>query len=209
MTTRYAFLDIETTGLDPLDDSILEVAWAITDEHINRIGTSRTFIVEHGSMWGDVWASLRSAPQIVRDMHKNSGLEYDLKSRPAYPLTDIFEAFVDDVQASLPARLIPDPDDKIDVALAGFSIHFDADFLKRSPFEVLFTTAALGFQLSHRHYDLSAFKRGYKNVGMKVPDIYNPHPHRASADVSEAIEFARSIQTDLKFMHNAIESVLR
>ena len=35
----YCFLDLETTGLEPDADTILEIAWVFTDKHFNVLGS--------------------------------------------------------------------------------------------------------------------------------------------------------------------------
>lgn len=187
--TIFAFLDIETTGLKPGHDKILEIAWRFTDGNFASLGMPRSFIVEQES-WSDVWGLINADP-IVEDMHRQSGLRQDLLSRPAWHIQEISEVFGRDAEEILERR------EEATVTLAGFSIHFDRSFLSVEPgWDDFFDTL-----IHYRALDLSAFKVMWPIVGLDVPHPLNIHPHRAAMDVDEALSFARAIQTDLSDNH--------
>lgn len=41
------WIDIETTGLDPTEDILLEVAAIVTDDHLNQLGEFSTLVLNH------------------------------------------------------------------------------------------------------------------------------------------------------------------
>lgn len=186
--TLFAFVDIETTGLDPLHDHVLEVAWLITNADLQPVSDARTFLVEHGDEWGDVFAKIREEPKVAA-MHSESGLMQDLFAKPAIPMLDIADAFRADLYNSLSTN-------EEAAHLAGFSVHFDRDFLaNRWPSGIIKS-------MHHRLFDLSAMKLMALSAGIPYPDIHNPRPHRALSDVQESLAFAQSVQFALRKVFN-------
>lgn len=194
MTTTpiFVFLDIETTGLEA-DDKILEVAWLITDGHLNEISPIRTVIVEHGDQWGEVWNKLSNAPQIVRDMHHGSGLVNDMKAKAAYRLDDIADTIADDIHSVID----PGKDSLIDVHFAGLSVEFDRDHLFRQTWldqQKDQDRNNIGWRFHHRLLNLSSIKMMFESAGVDYSTPGNGKPHRAAYDVLESLAQARIFQ---------------
>jgi oligoribonuclease len=80
---RMLWLDLETTGLDPERDRILEVAMVVTESDLTIVPASEMSWVVHQP--DDVLDS-STMPQIVRDMHTASGLLQE--SRRAFHAED-------------------------------------------------------------------------------------------------------------------------
>lgn len=184
----YLFLDLETTGLDPKNDHILEMAWAVTDNEFNLLKGVMTFLVRPFD-WSAMWAAYRNAPTVVKEMHRRSGLSTDLLNRDEAHFAnvdEIYERLMDDI-----AWLEP-------VHLAGFSIHFDKAFMLENGFEDLFDRV-----IHHRMLDLSSVKMMLDSSDVHFKKADNSNPHRALADVHESIEQARIFRDLLKETNRA------
>ncbi len=162
-------MDLETTGLDPRKDDILEVAFAIAD-------LSRPFhLLDSIKSWVTIyrWDSAYWDPK-VRAMHTENGLIAEATRSTTY---------VNQVEREL-LPLVPleaDYNDK--PVLAGSSVHFDLSFLRNC-------MPSLAMRLSHRTYDVSAVKLFCRSLGM--PKLPRAEAHRASADILESIVHAQS-----------------
>lgn len=166
------WLDLETTGLEPTTNTILEVA-------VSFATLNSPFDVLRSESWvvhfpTELHADLSS---FIRDMHGKNGLLAEC-ARSTTTLSDIEEQLL---------ALVPEETDREMVPLlAGSSIHFDHAFLKVH-------MRRLSSRLSHRHYDVSAVKLFCQSLGMeKLPKA---EAHRAAADIVESMEHARRCAT--------------
>lgn len=189
--TLFAFLDIETTGLSPDDDHILEIAWLLTDSKLETLTPLRSHISEHSQgEWQDIWSQLQSN-EPVRHMHQESGLLDAIRSHTAWPLSASALLFRDDIENA--RRQLGDYDGtEHSVHLAGLSISFDRDFLKKDPtWALFFDNDALGVSLHHRLLDLSPLKMFLTARGVPWDKATNTGAHRAANDVRETLAQAR------------------
>lgn len=165
------WIDLETTGLSPVDDHILEVAWTITDNSLVTIDDVYTHVCQISPA---AWVQLTQTPEVL-EMHRNSGL-----------LTEIDEAKalmrLEDIEDQIMAQLKETGLEEI-VMVAGFSVHFDLGFINEH-------MPRLARLLSHRTYDVTTLKTFFNSVYIEH-HVENYGKHRAHYDIVEALSVAR------------------
>jgi oligoribonuclease len=168
MNPTLFWLDLETTGLDPHKDKILEIAVARTTLLVPFSPT----VVYHHVLRFPI-ESHKYMHQFVREMHTKNGL----LSECADTTKTMKEA-----EAEL-LEIIPHVSDReMMPILAGSGVHFDHEFLK-------FWMPELASRFSHRHYDVSAVKLFCRSLGMER--ILKAEAHRAVADIEDSVTHAR------------------
>ena len=163
---KIFWLDIESTGLFPERDALLELAIAEADleRPFDTYGPARDWVFQL-----EEW---RYVSPFVRDMHTRNGLfaECAQSTTTVQEIEDHLLTVVPEVTG----------DDK--PTLAGSTVHFDHGFLRVH-------MPRLAARFSHRHYDVSAVKLFCRSLGMPKPP--KAEAHRATADVLESIAHAR------------------
>jgi oligoribonuclease len=171
MTAKYLWLDLETTGLDERQCTILEVAARITDAELVVLAGCH-YLVKH-----DLQSLMMS--EWPWKQHTASGLLADLKNA-----TDNL-AVVDERLASFMAEHAPNGT----LQLAGSSVHFDRAFLK---LHMPKTYGALHYQ----QLDVSSFKIA---IGwwptLELPS--QDRAHRAMADINNSLALAHFFKDSL------------
>lgn len=187
---RFAFLDIETTGLDRDLNYILEIGWVFTDAYFQQISEPKSFLVDHDGSWGSVIRQIEES-EFLTNMHTESGLYQDILDERVEKtaMVDILSAFVDDAVDN-GAPTIP-------FRFAGYSVSFDREFLRSNGWHSLIETDALGFQMHHRILDISSLLQFFDGIGLQVPYIDNANAHRAINDSIHAMKTVQSMALDM------------
>lgn len=155
------------TGLDLAKDAIIEIAALVTDSELNVLGDGVDLVIHVDD------EQLDSMIEIVRDMHRRSGLT-DAVRASTLTVADAEQAVLDYVR-----QWVPEPRT---APLAGNSIATDRSFISRD-------MPALDGHLHYRMVDVSSIKELCRRW---YPRVYHAQPgkglsHRALADIRESI----------------------
>lgn len=164
---KIVFLDVETTGLDPATDKLLEVAAAVVNAQLEPVDGFTSVICPS--------APLPPLDPYVQDMHTRNGLLAELPGAPS--LSQVGKALCDWLCKHADGA-------KGVLTLAGNSVHFDLAFLRAQlPLSVIY--------FSHRLLDVSAFRVGREAVQLEKCPMIAASNHRAQGDVLASIAQAR------------------
>ncbi|MQA60301.1 MAG: oligoribonuclease [Actinophytocola sp.] len=167
MNDRLVWIDCEMTGLDLTKDALIEIAALVTDADLNVLGDGVDLVIHADD------TALAGMPDIVRDMHANSGLTEEVR-RSTLTLAEAEQQVLDYIRT-----YVPEPKA---APLAGNSIATDRGFIARD-------MHALDAHLHYRMVDVSSIK---ELVRRWYPRIYYAKPekglsHRALSDIKESI----------------------
>jgi oligoribonuclease len=167
---RIVWIDCEMTGLDSVNDALVEVAAVVTDSELNVLGEGVDVVIAPPP------GALEGMGDFVRTMHTTSGLLEELATGTT--LADAQAQVLEYVRT-----WVPDPGK---APLAGNSVGTDKVFLDRDMPELI----------GHLHYrivDVSSIKelarRWYPRVYFASPQKHGGH--RALADILESIDELR------------------
>ncbi len=179
---RFFWTDLETTGLDPQQDQILEVAAIVTEADLTTVATF------HAVVWHNPQKLRMSS--FVWKMHTDNGLleevgkdhstaarvtksksqDWTVNAAPSYDVELILEQFVRQYASGAP--------------MAGSSVAFDRGFYKRH-------FSLVESALHYRNFDVSVYREAMKRW---APDVELPAKstkHRAMEDIQASIAQAQ------------------
>lgn len=163
---RIVWIDCEMTGLDTVNDLLVEISCVITDGDLNEIGDGFEIVISAPP------EKLETMDPIVVNMHTESGL-LDLIP-DGVTLEEAEQALFDYITTHIPeANKAP---------LAGSSVHVDRIFLERD-------MPRVNAYLHYRIIDVSSLK---EIVRRWYPRVYFASPtktgnHRALGDIRDSI----------------------
>ena len=172
-------VDVESTGLDPERDRLLELSYALTrfEYPYEQMGgvSMGTYLVAGG------FDHLKNANAFVQAMHEKNGLAAALD--PSNERTT--KTSLATIESDLLRLSDGWPLEKEErVVIAGNSPHFDLGFLRVH-------LPAFAARLSYRTFDASGFYRFCLSLGM--PPLPKPEEaHRAAEDVRRSLELVRA-----------------
>jgi oligoribonuclease len=167
MNDRLVWIDCEMTGLDLVNDALIEIAVLVTDGDLNILGEGVDVVIHADE------SALAAMPDVVREMHAKSGLTEEVRASEV-TLREAEEQALAYIREHVP--------DAGAAPLAGNSIATDRSFLARDMPE-------LDNHLHYRMIDVSSLKELARRW---FPRVFYAKPekglaHRALADIIESI----------------------
>jgi oligoribonuclease len=164
--SNLAWIDLETTGLDPDVHDIIEIGIIITDRELNEVARESWSIsaTPYPVAMGRVWS------REALEMHLASGLVDELV------LGTTIEA------AAADARRFIDRSGAAGSPMCGASVHFDRAFLRRR-------APSLHDVFHYRNFDVSSLRMAAELAGLEVPERKRGL-HRALPDLEDSIALA-------------------
>ena len=172
MTSNLLWLDLETTGLNPEHDLILEIGLVVT-RGLEEIAASTSIVIDHGAV---------HMPPEVLDLHLENGLLQDIGKRGVTP----HEAYTKTLHF-LNAWWPSFEDGEIIVGGSGID-RFDIPFL-RAAGEPLSYIPSYFYYGTH---DTSGLKRILKTAGITL-EARGGATHRAVADAEDSFRLAQAL----------------
>jgi oligoribonuclease len=167
---RLVWIDCEMTGLDLVNDALIEVAVLITDSDLNVLGEGVDLVIRPPD------GALAQMSDVVRKMHMASGLIDQL-------VVGVTMDYANTQVLSYLREYVAEPGK---APLAGNTVHMDRLFLARDLPDV-------EAWLHYRNVDVSSIKelvrRWYPRVYFASPD--KTGNHRALGDIQDSIDELR------------------
>ena len=166
--SKLIFVDIETSGLNPDTDQMLEIAVVVTDTDLNIQGGTSRVISPLLGLHPETW------PDVVRKMHEKNGLLNELRAGAGVPHFQAEQEILDTLLPNVKSQESP---------MCGSSVHFDRAFMRLQ-------MPTLNKFFHYRNMDTSTFKSAVNLWAPKDAYPFMPDgekPHRAMEDVKASI----------------------
>ena len=168
------WFDIETTGIDPDCNYLLEVGCIITDDKLNEV--ERLALCVRTEPSGCIAAPtvddlMELSSPFVRDMHTASGLWDDLRSGGGLPMAEVESCMLAVVQKHSGGEKH---------LLCGNSVHFDRMWLRRF-------MPTLESSFHYRNFDVSVLKEAHRLFAPADDAFPKSGGHRALVDLEASI----------------------
>lgn len=162
--TNLVWIDIETTGLQPDNDEILEVCCVVTSKDLDIIAVSDSFVIHNN------YEVIMKMDDWCKNTHKNNGLIQEVlisnlgKEEVESNILEFLNLWIDFKSSPM----------------CGSSVHFDRSFLKNY-------MPKLENYFTHRNLDVSSMKEVvYKWYDFEY--IKDEVEHRAKPDIIQSIQ---------------------
>ena len=169
----FAWVDVETTGLDPRHEKLLEVALVITDDNLDEVACAEGVI----RFTPGTWVRADAIDPYVVEMHTKSGLWKSCGSDGAELVNDLEDRLVAIARAHFDGR----------PPMCGSTVSFDRAFLREF-------MPRLEAMFGYRHVDVSSLgelaSKWYPSAWAERPrpgDV----AHRAMPDIRGTIGLMR------------------
>lgn len=164
--TNLIWVDLEMTGLDPLNDEILEIATIVTDSHLNIVAMGPNLAIHQSD------ATLSKMNEWVSKQHEKSGLTSRVKDSHI-SLSEAERLTLDFISMHVEPKTSP---------MCGNTICQDRRFMHR-------WMPKLEAYFHYRHLDVSTVKELAKRWAPKVfAGFSKESQHLALQDIIESIE---------------------
>lgn len=177
--TVLAWVDLETTGLDKENGSILELALVLTDLELNELDAYESIVPQ------DVPDALDNMDDYVKNMHTGNGLINELVRAGDASYADSLSSIEQEVLNRLACVRISvtDYEEKVIFVIAGSTVGFDKGWIEKD-------MPRLFEKLHYRQLDVSSYKVGFPlTFGTATSDA-----HRAMPDIRASIEIHRKMR---------------
>lgn len=184
-----AWIDVETTGLDPHKELLLEISLIVTDNALNPVADPVSVLIENdidGSHLGELpgAAVARRSDDFIRNMHTTNGLLGDLDNGSGIPLAEADALIADAIRAAAGEESRP--------LLGGNSITLDRNFLE--------VHAPQTYRALHyRSIDVTSVENDLARDGFKAEiDAWHAgrptKTHRGADDIRDSIDQLRALR---------------
>lgn len=189
----FLFIDLETTGLDPETDQIIQIGARAVDKNLNNLAEFEKEAYVFPTL-------MHFKPgDIAYNMHEKSGLLGKIENcdRTEEGLFLLFRTWA---WEQLPLFTTP-------VILAGSSVHFDRGFLAQR-----LHLGSLPLKFSHRMLDVSALKVWFNAAHPETAYPKGEPAHTALADIDASIKelkyYNQFIATGVQDHQRALKKVM-
>lgn len=180
------WIDIETTGLEPSTDKVLEVAAVMTDDKLVEVGAFLAITDEARTV------DMSEVDRVVQDMHASNGLwaESLMSGQPRVQVDELLTSFIG---YHCPGMKADRGGAKDGPQLGGSTVNFDRAFLKQH-------LKMAHSCLHYRNVDVSTMNEMARRFW---PTVYENRPkeaqaaHRALSDIRFSLTVARHYAENL------------
>ena len=173
---NMVWIDLETTGLDPIHDIVLEVGCVITDQDLNEITADSWLVSPKGRMH-----AYTKMDEHVREMHQKNGLleqiatviERGHHDDHPWAVADFVQKFIE----ANGGKGSP---------MCGSSVHFDRAMITSNLPSLIHRDV-----FSHRNIDVSTIKELAKRWGGRAWNPAGARSHRGLDDIRNSLDELR------------------